>query len=128
MRGLGNGAFISEFYMTTVRNLNENVMRCVRDTTLEECLGLLFSIDELARKSEFTPFYQGRALTLNNIACVQRRMKEYANSIRNLERCTEIIGSRHDPYYSGMTFLNLSAIYFECQEFANHLSLANSSL
>ena len=106
----------SVYFAKTLKLLNENALRLLKDNKLEESLLVLTRCREFLDSRRYGENPSMSSLTFNNMACWYRRDGKLLVALKYLEKAMEALIGTEEHEYFGMTHLNLCAIYSQMGE------------
>ena len=101
----------AEYYYKTLKMLNENALRLLKENKLEESLLVLATCREYMDGRRFGDYPTMSSLNYNHMACWYRRDGKLVVALKYLEKAMEALSGTEEHEYFGMTHLNLCAIY-----------------
>ena len=104
-------AGFSEYFYTTIKMLNENALRLLKENKVEESLLILAAGRELMDGKRFGEYPTMSCLNYNHMACWYRRDGKLLVALKYLEKAMEALLGTEEHEYFGMTHLNLCAIH-----------------
>lgn len=106
----------SDYFSKTLKMLNENALRLLKESKLEESLLVLTRCREFIDGRRYGENLPMSSLNYNHMACWYRRDGKLLVALKYLEKAMEALAGTEEHEYFGMTHLNLCAIYSQMGE------------
>ena len=125
--GMDTQAYKS-FFNLVLGHLNETALSLFNRDLIDEAYAMLKKGQELTSPNNYYFCPKMRLLTLNNLACCLRRMGKINSALKCLQICVKILEQTGVKEYSGMTHLNICALYMQLKKHEQSIQHGNQAV
>ena len=107
---------LKDYVLETVKFLNEEALRLLKNDKPLEALRILEKCKELTHPDKYGIFPKQRSLTFNHVGCCYRRLGNLEKALYHLEKALQFVQGEDRIDVSGITHINLCAVLSQMQK------------
>lgn len=116
LEGSNKMQLIKDYVLETVKYLNEEALKLLKNDKPLEALRILEKCKELTHPDKYGFFPKQRSLTFNHVGCCYRRLGNLEKALYHLEKALQFVQGDDRIDVSGITHINLCAVLSQMQK------------